>query len=132
LFQKPIIASLAITEAPFEIMIDSSRSIDFWTLEGEAYILAKETRKDGAFMMSDQSGPERRVGEMLKHLLSTAACIAGLFAFLVPGSAQAQIKATYDEIVAAAKKEPPVQWCTGMTPKETNPLVAGRSPSQQF
>lgn len=61
---------------------------------------------------------------MLKHLLSTAACMGGLCAFLVPGGAQAQVKATYDEIVAAAKKEPPVQWCTGMTPKETNPLVA--------
>ena len=60
---------------------------------------------------------------MLKHLLSTAAGLAGLCALLVPGSAHAQVKATYDEIVAAAKKEPPVQWCTGMSGKESQPLV---------
>ena len=52
---------------------------------------------------------------MHKHLLSTAAGLAGLFALL--GSAHAQVKATYDEIVSAAKKEPPVQWCTGMSAK---------------
>ena len=61
---------------------------------------------------------------MLKHLLSTVAGLAGLCVLLMPGSAQAQFKATYDEIVAAAKKEPPVQWCTGLSPKESGPLVA--------
>ena len=60
---------------------------------------------------------------MLKHLLSTAAWVAGLCALLLPGATHAQVKATYDEIVAAAKKEPAVQWCTGMSAKETQPLV---------
>jgi ABC-type Fe3+ transport system substrate-binding protein len=60
---------------------------------------------------------------MLKRLLSTAAGVAGLCALLLPGSAHAQVKATYDEIVAAAKKEAPVQWCTGMSAKESQPLV---------
>ena len=61
---------------------------------------------------------------MLNHLMIRAGGIAALCALLLPGHANAQVKATYDEIIAAAKREPPVQWCTGMTPKETNPLVA--------
>jgi hypothetical protein len=47
LSSKPIIADAAIMEAPFEIMIDSSRSFDFWSLAREVYILAEEPRKDG-------------------------------------------------------------------------------------
>jgi ABC-type Fe3+ transport system substrate-binding protein len=61
---------------------------------------------------------------MLKCLLSTASGLAGLCALLLPEIGHAQVKATYDEIVAAAKREPPVQWCTGLTPKESHPLVA--------
>ncbi|MEA2983949.1 MAG: hypothetical protein QOD94_203, partial [Alphaproteobacteria bacterium] len=60
---------------------------------------------------------------MLKHLLSTAAGLAGMCALLIPETSSAQFKATYDEIVAAAKREPPVQWCSGMSAKETQPLV---------
>lgn len=50
--------------------------------------------------------------------------LAFAFGALAPGLAAAQIKASYDDIVAAAKKEPAVQWCTGLTPKESRPLVA--------
>jgi ABC-type Fe3+ transport system substrate-binding protein len=57
---------------------------------------------------------------MLKYLLSTATVCA----FLLPGGAHAQVKATYEEILAAAKKEPSVQWCSGMASVETHPLVA--------
>jgi ABC-type Fe3+ transport system substrate-binding protein len=60
---------------------------------------------------------------MLKHLLSTAAGLAGLCTLLMPEGSYAQVKATHDEIVAAAKKEPPVQWCTGLSAKESQPLV---------
>src|SRR5689334_21852900 len=61
---------------------------------------------------------------MLKHLLSKAVCVGGFCALLLPVGAQAQMKTTYDEILAAAKKEPPVQWCSGMSSSETQPLVA--------
>ena len=30
---------------------------------------------------------------------------------------------TFDEIVAAAKEEPAVQWCTGLGPDESQPIV---------
>ena len=61
---------------------------------------------------------------MLKHLLSTAVTVAGVCTLLLPQSAQAQFKTTYEEIVAAAKREPAVQWCTGLSQKESRPLVA--------
>src|SRR5215204_393468 len=61
---------------------------------------------------------------MLKYRLSAAASVTGFCALLLSGTAHAQFKATYDEIVAAAKREPAVQWCTGLSPKESRPLVA--------
>lgn len=61
---------------------------------------------------------------MLKRHSTTVASLAALAALLVTGIAQAQdIKTTYADILAAAKKEPPVQWCTGLSPKESGALV---------
>jgi ABC-type Fe3+ transport system substrate-binding protein len=60
---------------------------------------------------------------MLKLLTSTAIGLAALGLSLMPQTAQAQIKSTYAEILAAAKKEPAVQWCTGLSPKESQGLV---------
>ena len=60
---------------------------------------------------------------MLKHLFSRMVYLAGLGALLLPVSAQAQMKTKYEDILAAAKKEPPVQWCSGMSSAETQPLV---------
>jgi len=42
---KAIIAHAAMTGATFEIMIDPSRSFDFWGSAGGAYIPEKEPRK---------------------------------------------------------------------------------------
>src|SRR4029078_729172 len=102
-------------DAPFEIMIGSSRSFDFLGSGGQAYSPEKERKR---------SGREGREGEMLKHLLSTAVTVAGVCTLLLPQSAQDQFKTTYEEIVAAAKREPAVQWCTGLSQKESRPLVA--------
>lgn len=53
--------------------------------------------------------------------------VAGMAALLSASAlcaAQAQeFKSTFDEIVAAAKTEPPVQWCTGFGPDESQPIV---------
>ena len=50
--------------------------------------------------------------------------IAGLAALALSASANAQeFKTTFDEIVAAAKEEPAVQWCTGLGPDESQPIV---------
>jgi ABC-type Fe3+ transport system substrate-binding protein len=63
---------------------------------------------------------------MLHRLMLTSAMtgIAGLLSLAALTGVQAQeIKSTFDEIVAAAKEEPPVQWCTGFGPDESQPLV---------
>lgn len=63
---------------------------------------------------------------MLKHLalLSAATGVAAVFALAPMHGAKAQeIKSTFDEILAAAKEEPPVQWCTGLGPDESQPIV---------
>lgn len=53
-----------------------------------------------------------------------AAGVAIMVPLALPGSANAaEFKTTYDEILAAAKQEDPVQWCTGMSPKESQPIV---------
>jgi iron(III) transport system substrate-binding protein len=57
-------------------------------------------------------------------LIAAAAGIAAPAALMLSASANAaDFKTTYDEIVAAAKEEPPVQCCTGMSPKESQPIV---------
>src|SRR5436190_1578560 len=106
-------------------MIRPSRSFDFWP-SWERLKFTKRTLQKGmgTKLAVRERGPEERRGEMLKHLLSTAGCLAGLSALLVSGSADAQMKTKYEDIVAAAKKEPAVQWCTGLSPKESRPLVA--------
>jgi ABC-type Fe3+ transport system substrate-binding protein len=56
--------------------------------------------------------------------VSLLAVTAAIAAWALPSGASAQgIKSTYDEIVAAAKEEPPVQWCTGLGPDESQPIV---------
>jgi len=60
---------------------------------------------------------------MLKHVFSSAAGLAGFCALFLATDAQAQFKTKYEDILAAAKREPPVQWCTGMSEKESQPLV---------
>ena len=56
--------------------------------------------------------------------ISVAAGISALAMTAPQGSANAQdFKATYQEIVEAAKQEPPVQWCTGMDLDEAQPIV---------
>ena len=56
--------------------------------------------------------------------VSVAAAVAAVMAFASPPRVNAQeIKATFDEIVAAAKEEPAVQWCTGLGPDESQPIV---------
>jgi ABC-type Fe3+ transport system substrate-binding protein len=57
-------------------------------------------------------------------LMSTATAACGTLAFLAAAQAQ-EIGATFDEILAAAMEEDPVQWCTGMGPDESGPLVDG-------
>jgi iron(III) transport system substrate-binding protein len=42
---------------------------------------------------------------------------------LSSGAFAQDFKSTYDEIVAAAKAEPPLQWCTGLGPDESQPIV---------
>jgi ABC-type Fe3+ transport system substrate-binding protein len=50
--------------------------------------------------------------------------MAALAALSLSASANAQdFKSTFDEIVAAAKEEPAVQWCTGLGPDESQPIV---------
>jgi len=53
--------------------------------------------------------------------------IVGLASILAagvqPAGAAEGIKSTFAEIVAAAKEEPPVQWCTGLGPDESQPIV---------
>lgn len=50
--------------------------------------------------------------------------MASVMALASTSSLYAQdINATFDEIVAAAKEEPPMQWCTGMGPDESQPIV---------
>lgn len=54
--------------------------------------------------------------------ISAAAGLAGVLA--LPSIASAQgFKTTYDEILAAAKEEAPVLWCTGLGPDESQPIV---------
>lgn len=54
--------------------------------------------------------------------ISAAAGLAGVLA--LPSIARAQeFKTTFDEIVAAAKEESPVQWCTGLGPDESQPII---------
>lgn len=61
---------------------------------------------------------------MLKLFSTTAVALVATGALLTSAPAGAQgIKTKYDEIVAAAKKEPAVQWCTGLSPKESKALV---------
>jgi len=63
---------------------------------------------------------------MLKRLtlILTAAGMAAPAALLLSASVNAaEFKTTYDEILAAAKEEDAVQWCTGMSPKESQPIV---------
>lgn len=50
--------------------------------------------------------------------------IAAVAALALSAGANAQdFKTTFDEIVAAAKEEPAVQWCTGLGPDESQPIV---------
>lgn len=50
--------------------------------------------------------------------------LATVTSLALASSAYAQdFKSTYDEIVAAAQEEPAVQWCTGMEPSESQPIV---------
>lgn len=61
---------------------------------------------------------------MFRSFSATAAGVAALGALVSASVAHAQdIKTKYEDILAAAKKEPPVQWCTGLSPKESGPLV---------
>jgi ABC-type Fe3+ transport system substrate-binding protein len=63
---------------------------------------------------------------MLNRLMSISAAtgFASVVALALASSANAQeFKTTYEEIVEAAKQEPPVQWCTGMEPSESQPIV---------
>jgi ABC-type Fe3+ transport system substrate-binding protein len=63
---------------------------------------------------------------MLNRLMSTLALpgLAAVTAFALTAGASAQdFKKTFDEIVAAAKEEPAVQWCTGLGPDESQPIV---------
>ena len=54
----------------------------------------------------------------------TAASVAAIASFmLTSGVYAADFKTTFDEIVEAAKNEPAVQWCTGMEPSESQPMV---------
>jgi iron(III) transport system substrate-binding protein len=65
---------------------------------------------------------------MLKRLISISAAtgLAGATTLAMAcGANAAEFKKTYDEIVEAAKSEPPVQWCTGMGPDESQPVVDG-------
>jgi ABC-type Fe3+ transport system substrate-binding protein len=65
-------------------------------------------------------------GEMRswKTSIFTASGLAAMAAFAWAGAAFAQdFKKTYDEIVATAKSEPAVQWCTGLGPDESQPIV---------
>jgi ABC-type Fe3+ transport system substrate-binding protein len=55
--------------------------------------------------------------------VSIAAGLASALALAATGAQGQEIKSTFDEIVAAAKEEPAVQWCTGMGPDESQPLV---------
>lgn len=56
--------------------------------------------------------------------IMTIAASAAVMSFALASSANAaDFKSTYDEIVAAAKQEPAVQWCTGMEPSESQPIV---------
>ena len=58
------------------------------------------------------------------YRLMTSTAVAGVAAFALLGSAVAQeFGKTYEEIVEAAKQEPPVQWCTGLGPDESQPIV---------
>jgi ABC-type Fe3+ transport system substrate-binding protein len=62
--------------------------------------------------------------KMLKRLLSISAATGMAAALALPGGAYAEgFEATYDAIVAAAADEPAVQWCTGMEPSESQPIV---------
>jgi ABC-type Fe3+ transport system substrate-binding protein len=63
---------------------------------------------------------------MLRHfaLTSTSTGVAVAIALALSGSANAQeFKSTFEEIVEAAKQEPAVQWCTGLGPDESQPIV---------
>lgn len=62
---------------------------------------------------------------MNQRFLRTAAVTAlgSLASIAGTGASAQQIGATFDEIVAAAMQEPPVQWCTGMGPDESGPLA---------
>lgn len=63
---------------------------------------------------------------MLNRLLpiSAATGMVAAAALMSAGLAKADdFKTTYDEILAAAKQEPPVQWCTGLGPSESQPIV---------
>lgn len=55
---------------------------------------------------------------------SAASGLAAVMVLVTAGGLHAQgFKKSFDEIVAAAKEEPPVQWCTGMGPDESQPIV---------
>ena len=61
---------------------------------------------------------------MLKKYLTILVAVGAVSAFGASAPASAQgFKSTYDEILAAAKEEAPVQWCTGMGPDELQPIV---------
>jgi len=59
----------------------------------------------------------------MKSMSSTTALAAVTSLVLASGAYAADFKSTFDEIVAAAKEEPPVQWCTGLGPDESQPIV---------
>lgn len=55
---------------------------------------------------------------------SATAGLAMLISIGLAGAAvAAEFKSSFDEIVAAAKEEPPVQWCTGFDASESQPIV---------
>ena len=63
---------------------------------------------------------------MLNRLMPALAVpgLAAVAALALTAGASAQdFKKTFDEIVAAAKEEPAVQWCTGLGPDESQPIV---------
>jgi iron(III) transport system substrate-binding protein len=62
----------------------------------------------------------------MRNRLTSISLATGMVAaaLMLSAGVQAQeIKSTFDEIVAAAKEEPPVQWCTGLGPDESQPIV---------
>jgi ABC-type Fe3+ transport system substrate-binding protein len=70
---------------------------------------------------------KKREGRMLSRLTSMSAAtriVAIGFAAILSDTAGAQdFKTSYQEVVEAAKTESPVQWCTGLDPSESQPVV---------